>query len=85
MTHLWRAELARIDRTATIESWARAATAFDRLTWPHDAAYCRWRAAQVAQRTGEGTLASRLLNRAAADARTHVPLSETISATVADA
>ena len=85
MTHLWRAELARIDRTATIESWVRAATAFDRLTWPHDAAYCRWRAAQVAQRTGEGTLASRLLNRAAADARTHVPLSETIAATGADA
>jgi tetratricopeptide (TPR) repeat protein len=85
MTHLWRAELARIDGTATIESWVRAATAFDRLTWPHDAAYCRWRAAQVAQRTGEGTLATRLLNRAAADARTHVPLSETISATVADA
>jgi len=85
LTRLWRAELARIDGTATIESWARAASAFDRLTWPHDAAYCRWRAAQVAQRTGEGTLAARLLNRAAADARTHAPLSESIAATTAGA
>ena len=81
MSHLWRAELARIHGTDTIELWVLAAAAFDRLTWPHDSAYCHWRAAQVALRTDEGTRASRLLKRAAADASTHVPLAEAIAAT----
>ncbi len=81
MSHLWRAELARVEATDTIELWVRAATEFDQLSWPHDAAYCRWRAARVALCTGEGTRATRLLKRAAADSRTHAPLSEAIAAT----
>lgn len=81
MSSLWAAELGRIGGTATMESWTLAAAAFDRITWPHDAAYCRWRAAQVARRTGAGTLAAQLLYRAAADARTHAPLARAIAAT----
>ena len=48
---------------------------------PHDAAYCRWRGAQVALATGQGTVAARLLRRAARDAREHVPLSTAIAET----
>lgn len=81
MSHLWRAELARVEATDTTELWVRAATEFDQLTWPHDAACCRWRAARVALWTGEGTRATRLLKRAAAESRTRVPLSEAIAAT----
>ena len=75
------AELARAGTTATIDHWARAAAAWDRLARPHDAAYCRWRAAQCAQRMGQGMLAERLLRRAARDAAEHVPLSRAITAT----
>ena len=58
-----------------------AASLWDWLTRPHDAAYCRWRAAQCALRDGQGTIAVRLLKRAAADAHEHVPLSRAIAAT----
>ena len=68
------AELARLGGTQSVEIWAHAATEWDRLTRPFDAAYCRWRAAQVALATGQATLAQRLLKRAATDARTHAPL-----------
>ena len=74
----WQAELARLSGTATIESWITAATEWDKLTRPHDSAYCRWRAAQVALRDGQGTVAARILKRATSDARTHVPLSAEI-------
>ena len=77
----WRAELARLAGSQGVESWRAAATAWDALDRPHDAAYCRWRAAQCALRDGQGTVAARLLRRAAADAREHVPLSEAIAAT----
>jgi hypothetical protein len=79
--HLWTAELERIEGHPTVESWTRAASAFDRLTWVHDAAYCRWRAAQAARADGRGVLAARLLTRAAADARTHLPLARAIAET----
>lgn len=81
MSRVWRAETARITGMASVDQWIRAATAWDRLTRVHDAAYCRWRAAQVAERAGQGTLASRLLRRAAADARSHAPLAEVIATT----
>ena len=77
----WRAELARIDGTATVEVWRRAAAEWDRLVRPHDSAYCRWRAAQVALRDGQGTIATRLLKRARTDARQHAPLTDAIAAT----
>ena len=77
----WRAELARIDGTATVEAWSRAAAEWDRLVRPHDSAYCRWRAAQVALRDGQGTIATRLLERARTDARQHAPLTDAIAAT----
>ena len=81
----WQAELSRVEATATVEAWVRAATAWDGIARPHDAAYCRWRAAQCALRAGQGTVAARLLKRAAADAREHVPLSHAITTTVATA
>ena len=77
----WRAELSRIQGAGTVEAWVSAAAEWDRLTWPHEAAYCRWRGAQVALREGHGTVAGRLLNRAATEARGHVPLSEAIALT----
>jgi hypothetical protein len=79
----WVAELARLAGEAKVEQWTSAATAWDQIERPHDAAYCRWRAAQVALATGQGTLAARLLKRAARDAREHVPLSAAIAETAA--
>jgi tetratricopeptide (TPR) repeat protein len=77
----WRAELARIEDTAAVEDWTAAAAEWDRIVRPHDAAYCRWRGGHVALRTGRGTIAARLLSRAATDARTHGPLRQAIAAT----
>ncbi|TGN64084.1 tetratricopeptide repeat protein [Nocardioides eburneiflavus] len=79
----WDAEVLRIDGDDTVEHWTRPASAWDDLCSPHDAAYARWRAAQSALRSGQGTIAARLLKRAAADAREHVPLSRAIAATAA--
>ena len=70
----WNAELARLSGEQTIEIWVAAASEWDKVTRPHDSAYCRWRAAEVALPTGQATLAQRLLNRASRDAREHVPL-----------
>ena len=77
----WEAQLHRIDLRDSVEQWVAAAGAWDILHAPHDAAYCRWRAALVALRGDQGSLATRLLRRAATDARQHVPLSEAIEAT----
>ncbi|TGN64083.1 XRE family transcriptional regulator [Nocardioides eburneiflavus] len=81
--HQWEGELGRIMEAVDQSPWVRAALEWDRLARPHDAAYCRWRAAQSALRSGQGTIAARLLKRAAADAREHVPLSRAIAATAA--
>ena len=80
-TEQWAAELARLGRADTCDQWVRLAGTWEGFRSPHDAAYCRWRAAQAAFRDGQGTVAARLLNRAATDAREHVPLSEAIAAT----
>jgi hypothetical protein len=82
-TAAWHAELMRVERADTPEIWATAAGEWDKITRPHDAAYCRWRAAQAALRDGQATLAIRMLKRAAADAREHVPLQRAIAATAA--
>lgn len=81
----WNAERARLLTQDTTDLWAAAAVAHDRVNSPHDAAYCRWRAAQCALRDGQGTVATRMLRRAAADAREHVPLSRAIATTAATA
>ena len=83
--HTFEAELARISHEARSEDWSRVAALWDGLERPHDAAYARWRAAQCALREGQGTIALRLLKRAAADAREHVPLSQAIARTAAGA
>lgn len=70
----WRAELARLHGVAELQHWAGAAEQWDLVGRPHEAAYCRWRAAEVALLEGRGTLAGRLLRRAHAQARGHVPL-----------
>ncbi|MCW2739196.1 AAA family ATPase [Nocardioides sp.] len=75
------AELASATSEKTVERWAAAAAAWVTLRAPHDAAYCRWQGAQAASRVGQGTVAARLLKRAAREAREHVPLSEAIART----
>jgi hypothetical protein len=75
------AELAAATDADAVARWSAAASAWDTLRSPHEAAYSRWRAAQAALRNGQGTVAARLLKRAATDAREHVPLSEAIAAT----
>ena len=75
-----QAELARAVRADHVAVWAGAARLWDGLGRPHDAAYCRWRGAQVALRDRQGTVAARLLKRAATDAREHVPLSAAVAA-----
>ena len=77
----WQAETARLAGQPSLEMWATAAGEWDTLGRPHDAAYCRWRGAQVALATGQGTVAMRLLRRAAREAREHVPLSAAIAET----
>ena len=81
----WAAELARVRGEDTVDGWLAAVGSWDHVARPHDAAYCRWRAAQVALREGQGTVAARLLKKAALDAREHVPLSQAIAATAAGA
>ncbi len=70
----WAGELHRLDGHPDPAPWLTAARQWDHLQRPHAAAYCRWRAAQAAAATGHGTQAARLVRRALADARTHVPL-----------
>ena len=77
----WEAELARARGADGVDQWSRAAVAWGHLGRPHAAAYCRWRAAQAALREGQGAVATRLLRRAAAEAREHVPLSRAIAET----
>ncbi len=51
----WAAELARLEGQETVDGWVAAAAAWDRLTRPYDAAYCRWRARRWRWRpTGHG-------------------------------
>ena len=77
----WAAESARLVGRQSLELWAAAARHWDRLGRPHDAAYCRWRGAQVALAGGQRTIALRLLRRAAGEAREHLPLSSAITET----
>ncbi len=81
----WRAELARLIGHPSLELWAQAARHWSHLGRTHDAAYCRWRAAQAALATGERTVAVRLLRRAARDSRAHRPLSSAIDETTEQA
>ncbi len=77
----WQAETARLAGQPSLELWATAAGAWDKLSRPHDAAYCRWRGAQAALAIDQGTIALRLLRRAVREAREHVPLSAAIAET----
>jgi hypothetical protein len=77
----YAAEMARLTDQQTVDPWVAAAAEWDKLSRPHDAAYCRWRAAQVALATGRATTATALLRRAARQAREHVPLLDVIAAT----
>jgi hypothetical protein len=77
----FEAELARLHQKATVDLWVQAARDWDRIQRPHDAAYCRWRAAQLALQSDQGTVAAKLLRRAAHDAKEHVPLAATIAST----
>lgn len=79
--YTWDAEQARLDGAQTVERWVLGAAEWDKISRPYDAAYCRWRAAEVAIADGQATLAKRLLGRAERQARLHVPLSRAIRAT----
>ena len=77
----WQAETARLAGQPSLKLWGAAAAEWDRLSRPHDAAYCRWRGAQVYRANGHGSAALRLLRSAAHQAREHVPLLAAITAT----
>ncbi len=77
------AELARAGREDHASAWAEIAPLWDGLGRPHDAAYCRWRGAEAALAERQGTVATRLLKRAAQDARAHRPLAAAIARTAA--
>jgi hypothetical protein len=79
----WDAELARLSGNETLDLWARAAAEWDKISRPHEAAYCRWRGGQLALGERHGTVAARLLKRAATDAHEHIPLHRAIAATTA--
>lgn len=79
----WDAEIGRLSGTPSLELWAAAAAAWDKIVRPHDSAYCRWRGAQVALATGRASAAPKLLRRAERDAREHMPLLDRIRATTA--
>ncbi len=66
--------MARLQGADAVADWVAAADAWHALSWPHEEAYCRWRAAELALKEGRGTLAARLLKRATSDAREHEPL-----------
>ena len=70
----YTAERARLAGRQTVDLWVAAATEWDRINRPHESAYSRWRGAQVALATGQATVATTLLRRAARQAREHVPL-----------
>lgn len=70
----WAAELSRVEGTPEPRAWLRAAAEWDRHTRPHEAGYCRWRAAQAVQALGQPAPAVRLLRRAEKEARGHLPL-----------
>ena len=44
---VWEAEVAGLEGTETAAGWVAVAAEWDRLDRPHDAAYCRWRAARA--------------------------------------
>jgi hypothetical protein len=77
------ADTAALTGSESVAGWMAAAAAWDTLEAAHDAAYYRWRAARCALRDGEATVARRLLRKAGADAREHVPLSQAIASTAA--
>jgi hypothetical protein len=77
----WTAEALRLEGRASVQAWLAAATHWHRGRRPHETAYCRWRAAEVASRGGELGVATRLLRAARRDAREHVPLLRAIDAT----
>lgn len=81
----WHAELSRLTTPPAIEPWTAAASEWDALQRPFDGAYCRWRAGQSALTIGQGSIARRLLARAARDAREHVPLRDSIARTSMEA
>jgi hypothetical protein len=77
----YAAEMARLADRQIVEVWVVAATEWDKINRPHESAYCRWRAAQVALAAGQASMATTLLRRAARQAREHVPLLAAIAAT----
>ena len=81
----WDAEMSRLATPPAIEPWAAAAAEWDALHRPFDGAYCRLRAAQAALTLSQGSIALRLLARAARDARGHLPLSTRIARTSQEA
>jgi hypothetical protein len=75
------AELSRLAARPRPDLWTAAVKEWDTIGRPFESSYARWRGAQAALATGHGTLANRLLQRAAKDARDHLPLAEAIRAT----
>ena len=80
---MWNAELHRLLGQSSVDVWTGSAIAWDKLSRPHDAAYCRWRGAEAALAGGQRSAAERLLKRAGTDGHEHVPLARAITETAA--
>ena len=75
----WRAERARTQQLDTDQDWTAVQQRWQRLGWPHRAAYASWRRVHVAMREGDRTRASEALRAAWSLADEHVPLRGQIS------
>jgi hypothetical protein len=75
------AELSRLAARPRPDLWVAAVKEWDTIGRLFEASYARWRGAQAALATGHGTLANRLLQRAAKEARDHIPLAQAIRET----
>jgi DNA-binding CsgD family transcriptional regulator len=76
----WQAERTRLSRESSAASWDQAASEWDRLGRPHRAAYCRWRQAEaLLTRRDTRAQAETALQRAAEQARQHIPLTTVIA------
>jgi DNA-binding CsgD family transcriptional regulator len=75
----WQAEWSRLQGESDASLWEEAAAAWHAITWPHEAAYARWRQAEaLLTEPGGRASAAETLRTAASQAAQHIPLATAI-------